>query len=367
MARGSTLVTLRPNATTQKALVSTTSRMVGEYDADGILVTHAWPDFYDQAAMSRMVTGLAPRSALVCVFETSPTDTEAGSPVPDYSSTGFRICSYLSLLFGKRFDHHGMIEHSGFFHVPDLAQFAELSDRSLPHNSDAPRVDFGIPLDLTEVVRIRNLLTSQELDQRFLRIFQSACKFYLRSLQNAEHDPEVAYLHLVTAGEILSSWFEFQKEALLDDQTAGIVSRIRTASSDGPELADSVLTRLLQLKKRFVCTLLRLVDSEFFGRSEAFGRLPGFEAGTFPSVVAAAYDLRSRYVHTGIPFGTWVSLRIGGLNNELQVGKPVVNDSDFGKMLAAAPTYIGLERILRYCLLRFSAMNGAYVTPRAPK
>jgi hypothetical protein len=35
-----------------------------------------------------------------------------------------------------------------------------------------------------------------------------------------------------------------------------------------------------------------------------------------------------------------------------------VDDADFGRTLAAAPTFIGLERIVRYGLLRFAEQLG---------
>jgi hypothetical protein len=114
-------VSLRPDAAVQKALVSTPSRMVGEYDGGGILVTHAWPDFHDGRAFRRMIRGTGSRSCYIYAFETPPIEAKAGTRLPDYSSAGPIISSYLSLLFGKRFDPHGLIEHAGFFCVPDLA------------------------------------------------------------------------------------------------------------------------------------------------------------------------------------------------------------------------------------------------------
>lgn len=353
-------MTLRPSKTTQKALISTTSRLVGEHETDGVLVAHAWPDFYDQRP-DRHVEGPISRSAFVFAFETSPVEMTAGSALPDYSATGVVICSYLSVLFGKRFDDHGLFENSGFFHIPSLTQFAELCDPSLPQNSHSPRVDFSIPLNLVEIDRLRNLLfSSGSLDQRVLKVFQGASKFYLQGLQIAERDPEVAYLHLITAGEILSSGFDFDKVSLLDEETREVISRISEASAEGPELAAGVLTRLLQVKRRFVQTITVLVDDAFFNCADATLPFGKFDQYTFSNAIAAAYDLRSRYVHTGVPFGGWVSLRFGGMNNELHVGTPSVSDVELGKIIAKAPTYIGLERVMRYCLFRFAEKNGLF-------
>jgi hypothetical protein len=39
---------------------------------------------------------------------------------------------------------------------------------------------------------------------------------------------------------------------------------------------------------------------------------------------------------------------------------PVLNDKKLVKALQRAPTYTGLERVIRYCLLRFAEVNGRY-------
>ncbi len=94
---------LRPQETIQKALISTTSHLVGEYEKNGLLLTHAWPDFYDRAASVRWSEGPTSRSAFIFAFETVPIDKKSG-PLPEYSPMGELICAYLAVLFGKRFD-----------------------------------------------------------------------------------------------------------------------------------------------------------------------------------------------------------------------------------------------------------------------
>ena len=353
---------LRPEETIQKALISTTSRLVGEYEKNGVLLTHAWPDFRDPSASVRWSEGPASRSAFIFAFETEPVEKKSG-PLPEYSPVGESICAYLAVLFGKRFDSHGLVEGSGFFHIPDLTEFGHLCDQHLPQNSHAPRIDFPVPLNLGEISRIERLFLGTTLDLKFLRAFQGATKFYLQALQNAEHDPEVAYLHLITTGEILSNFYEYEKDDLLDEQSKQALTKIREGLPDGVQVANFISGKLLQVKRRFVETIVRLIDQDFFQRSEARQLFLGFKADSFRDSVSAAYDLRSRYVHTGIPFGGWVSLNASGMNNEMQVGKPVVEDKEQGKILAKAPTYIGLERVMRYCLLQFAKSEGVYVEP----
>lgn len=353
-------MTLRPNKTTQKALISTTSRLVGEYEKDDVLVTHAWPDFYDRSKMARTSEGPASRSAFIFAFKTRPIDRTAGITIPNYSPMGALACSYLSVLFGKRFDSHGLLENSGFFHVPDLTQFGHLCNHHLPFNSHMPRVDFPVPLNLAEISRIDRLIHDEGLDPKFVRAFQVAAKFYLQAIQNAELDPEVAYLHLITSGEMLSNFHEYEKTALMDVETRHILGRIRTELHDGNKVANFMSGKLLQVKRRFAETIIQLVDSSFFDRTESRDEYGRFKKNSFKNAISAAYDLRSRYVHTGVPFGGWISL----WQNEVQFGQPVVEDKELGKILALAPTFTGLERVIRYCLLRFAQLHDAYVEPQ---
>lgn len=354
-------MSLRPDETLQKALLSTTSRLVGEYETDRVLLTHAWPDFYDQSAWIRWTEGPASRSAFVFAFRTEPVEKGPGKPLPEYSPIGDVVASYLSVLYGKRFDYHGLVEGSGFFRVPDLAHFGSLRNPSLPQNSHAPRADYPTPLNLIEFARLEPLLRADSLAPYFVHAFQGSAKFYLQALQNFEREPEVAYLHLITAGEILSNFNEFDKQALLDEQTKALLGTIRDQLPNGTAVASQIIGKLLLIKKRFVQTITSLVDPGFFDRSESKEQFARLKSESFDKIVGAAYDLRSKYVHTGIPFGRWVSLRLAGSNTEVQIGQPVVSDKDFGKILADAPTLVGLERIVRYCLLRFAEANGGYI------
>jgi hypothetical protein len=354
-------MSLQPKETVQKLLISTTSRLVGEYEKDRILITHAWPSFSDTNIRERFSEGPVSRSAYIFAFETGPIDKKT-TPLPDYSSSGDLICSYLAVLFGKRFDNHGLVEGIGFFHVPELFQFGQLCEHYLPFNSHNLRQDYPIPLNLAEISRIERLLLDSSIDAQFLRTFQGASKFYLQAIQAAEHDPEVAYLHLITSGEILSNFFKYKKQQLLDNQTKEALTKIKVGLTDGEKVAKFISGRLSIIKKQFVETVIKLVDLDFFNLSESgypFGR---FKSNSFMDNIAAAYDLRSSYVHSGFPFGQLV-LPLGGMNNEIQVGIRVVPDKKLAKTINKAPTLIGLERVIRYCLLQFAKAHGVYIEP----
>jgi len=354
-------MTLRPDETIQKALLSTPSRFVGEYEAEGVLLTHAWPGFHDRSASVRWQEGPASRSAYIFAFKTEATEKGPGIPLPNYALIGEIVAAYISVLFGKRFDSHGLVEGTGFYHIPELSQFGTLANPSLPQNSHKPRPDFEIPLNLSEITRLAPLLSGGSLPMDFIHTFQGSAKFYSQALRNFETDPEVSYLHLISAGEILSNFHDFDKLDLLDDTTKEYLANIREGLDNGEKVASHIEGRLLLVKRRFVETIVGLIDKNFFEKSEAGDGIGSLKVESFRRTISAAYDLRSKYVHTGAPFGNWVALQMGGRNTEIQVGKPVISDKGLSKILEHAPTLIGLERVVRYCLLQFALRHGALI------
>lgn len=347
----------RPKETIQKFLISTTSRLVGEYDTKELLITHAWQSFNLPDQLSLTENPLC-RNSFVVAFETPPIEKDVVF-LPDYNPTGDLICAYLAVLFGKRFDNHGPLECIGHFRVPHMQPYSSICNPILPQNNHRPRVDLGIELDISELSKIACLF-DDDISDRFLHFFDAASRFYLQALQCFETKPETAYLHLITCGEILSNYYEYDKEDLIDEKTKIILSAIENGLEDGPEVVKQIKSRLLQVKKRFVKTILNLINDHFFSNSESYNEHTKLEKDGFERRVAAAYDLRSRYVHTGIDFGDWITMnRLD--NSEVQDGTPEIEDREFASMLAKAPTYFGMERIMRYCLLRFIHFEGVAI------
>lgn len=351
------IMSLKPSETVQKLLLSTTSHFVGEYETEGLLLTHAWPRMHGRMGFLRWEPSPISRGAFVLTFKTEAYTKKAGVVVPNYEPTGDFVCALLSVLFGKRFDSHGPLEMSGMFGLPDITQFGEYCDPRLPHNTHTPRADIGVPLNLVELGRFAPLLEWNDTSDDRAGVFFGASRFYLRALQAAEIDPEVAYLHLITAGEILSNAHGQDPLELLDEEAKAVLERIRAEMKGGSRVANFVRSRLRQIRRRFTASICTYVDQDFFAQREAGHELEALQEDQFEAAIGAAYDLRSRYVHTGVPFGGWI--RTGRNNAERQVGRPVVNDPEMAEILALAPTFQGLERVMRYALLRFAETMGA--------
>ena len=349
---------LRPDETTQKMLLSTTSRLVGEYQRPGVVVTHAWPSVYDSASNMRMLSTPISRSGYIVAFATPAFEPRSGVVVPDYTRFGEEICAYSSVLFGKRFDCHGAVESTGMYRIPDFTAFSSVSNPSLPFNSHSVRKGNSTPLNLDQLGSLEKLLRIESIDSRLRQKLTAACKFYMQALQQAETNVEVAYLHLISAGGILSSFSKYRKESILDRQLLSDLDDIRQHLEKGDKIANRLGKRLTAIKKTFVKSLYRLLDDEFFATSESHLEYGVFGREDMEKRIGAAYDLRSRYVHTGVAFGRWVEPRreLG----DVQLGRPVVDNAQFSKLLALAPTFLGLERLIRHSILQFMKLRGLH-------
>jgi Apea-like HEPN len=345
-------MSLKPAETVERILISSTSRFVAEYESAGVVITHAWPSFRNPTSSLRMKESPLSRSAFMLSFIVREVPRRPGDIIPNYEGWGEIVCSLLSLLYGKRFDSHGRVQSHGSFFLPHLAQFNSLRIPKLPQNDHSPRSDIAVPLDLRQIARLSPILTRQVTDSAKATALKSAAKFYHQALQNGETDPEVAYLHLITAGEILASTHCPQSADHLDDSVRAILDQVTLHIPDGETSAKILANRMRQIQRRFYLTVEDLVDEQFFSAIKNKPDRNKFKKDDFSKRVSASYDIRSRYVHTGVSFGEWIAPRES--LEEVRVGLPHLEDREYAKLLQLAPTYIGLERVIRYCLIRFA-------------
>ena len=116
--------------------------------------------------------------------------------------------------------------------------------------------------------------------------------------------------------------------------------------------------RLYQVKRRFCLTFNQLINKKFFERTESESDETSLTSDRFDICIKSAYDLRSKYVHSGTKFKQWIEPYDGLVYETLPYDSPNVHDKDFKKTLCQIPTYTGLERIVRFSLLRFLHTNG---------
>lgn len=343
---------------TYKILISSPAHFSGEMLTDSFWLTHAWPlhknnfDIFD-------VTGRFHRSFLVLTFrerEISPEEDKHRQP-PHYDFVGDYFCVFLSAYFGKRFDNLGFIQSNGTHCLPNLepARLRKLPNALL--TSSKPRKDLAIKLELHNAKPLLPILEAVLLEinekksvSEALELAFAVGRFYVEALRLFESDPELAFLALVNAGEVLVSGLEFTEDELFDSETSKLLKEIQDKLGD--EIVNKVRERLFQIRRRFRCGLSRLVNASFFEGTESEEELCKLKLEDFDKRMAAAYDLRSSYLHAGKRFEGWATA-LDYRNAEVSVGTPAYGDAEWKKVISRIPTLVGMERVIRFCLLRF--------------
>ena len=251
-----------PDDTINSILISSTSRFIGSIENDSILLTHAWDFQSKYRGLQIEESTPISRNAFVFSFSSDPIPKASGAVIPNYSYVGSVICSYLSVLFGKRFDNHGLIQGMGHFHLPDTSEFNIPCNNKLPYNSYEIRNTFGVPLNLEYFNVLEPIISGKFANKKLLNLFSTACKFYLQALQFAEHDSELAYINLITAIEVLSSYQELNKSDLLDTDIYSYLESLR--NDENMKVINQIESQLRSIKRLYIKTIIDLIDDQFF-------------------------------------------------------------------------------------------------------
>jgi hypothetical protein len=329
-----------------KGLLSSPARFVGAYDDPSIVLTHAWPALSDPTTWAAKAGnhGENSRHYFVLAFETEPQEVAAGVVVADWTWVLRRATIALSVFFGKLFDAHGLIEGGGLFHVPEMKASITPFPNFPPYN-DEPRVDVSTQLNFANCVWLPRWLMCES---DAMRAVNRAGKYYVRALRSFGHDVTSAYVDLVMAGEILTDRHVMTDDQLYDNDLKAVLAKLSEKD------AKLIKKRLFQVRRKFSAGLRSHLNAGFFERTESkgpFGDAVRLKAIDIEKRLKAAYDVRSQYVHTGRDLGGHPH-SMSDFRNELQIGRPVTDSEQLDDALAVAPTFIGLERVVRFGLLR---------------
>lgn len=357
---------LKPEDTIHRFLISTPSRLVGEYISEDLIINHAWRSEF---LTHHSIEGPFSKSYYMVSLKLENQQEDA-LMIPDISIEP--LITWLSVLFGKRFENHGPVQQNGLFRIPDLGEQKPLRQYKLGFINHQPRSNLGVALDLTNFQIMKPLSTDKadSVDKAVIPLFNTAGKFYLRALQTYDTNPENAYLDLITCGEILSNHFTFEDEQMYDSALLKMFEEIEGQTTNGKNIVKNIKKRLYQVKRRFTFTILKLLTPDFYEAHEVPNGASTYASLTLDNIEArikAAYDLRSMYVHTGIRFGKAISFE----SYEVPIGTWTAVEGQIEKNLLKsinqAPTFKGLERIIRFCLLQFLHTNNVINLAELPQ
>ena len=343
---------LIPDKTVARFLISTPCRLLGEFSTDELSIDHAFPRDRPQL-MAQTQSGPFSRSYYIVSVTHEEHDEVA---FPDYRINAELIADLASVWFGKRFDVHGTLQEHGHFFLPALwaAQPVAYPDGGpFSHN---PRQDLKIPLKWDTFRQPFEVFEKYSHGNSVIGAFWRATRFYARALRSFDNGPEVAFFHLIAAIEMLATEMDFADDQIFDPELLEIFKRIREELHDGEAVEKVVRPRLYQLRRRVALCAVELTNDNFFEGSEAKQPIARLSKEDLFARIKAAYDLRSRYAHTGADIGGWLNI-LAGQNEELHLGRPVMKDKKLAQLILKAPTLAGLERLVRFMTLRFAYLK----------
>lgn len=350
-------------------LLGSPVHFVGQLDSDYFELNHAWPIGHRGGWEAN------PQSPLYRAFFTVSFMNKERSEdrakfvrLPELSYVGDYFCVFLSVLFGKRFQNLGFLETNGNRRVPDVAGMRSCRLReALPFSSKVRKdLGFELKLDLAKPMLPLLDLVFREIDENAslsedVELAYTAGRFYLQGLDLFEDDSELSYLSFVNAGEVLVSALSFSGKELYDSDTRKLLSHV--ARKAGGQAARAVRKKLFQVRRRFRIGLTRLVAPAFFEGHECSEEWAALKPEDFGMRLNAAYDLRSKFLHSGARFAVWAE-QLRHENAEIVPGKPAHGTPEWKELISRIPTLLAVERVMRFCLLKFIHTR---ITPLATK
>lgn len=347
----------RPDKYGFTLILSSPAHFIAEFESERFRLTHAWPTFGAGAHAFDPFSRYS-RNFFALTFterERSPQEEQKRMP-PAYSFVGDYFCVFLSLYFGKRFENHGFLLDHGHYTLPNIQAPRPRKQSELAFSSN-PRKDLNIELSFEQAAvlipildRVFEVVDGADTISDDINTAYTAGRFYQQALQLYEDDAELSFLSLVNAGEVLVSSVIFNEDELKDEQTDTMLVEIEE------KLTSDTATKLKkmlfgQISRRFRVGLAKLLNETFYNGSECTNDFLKLKPESILKHLKAAYAVRSQFLHSGTRFGQWVLSLEGG--SEIMVGVPAYGSSDWKKLISNIPTLYGLERVIRFCLLRF--------------
>lgn len=254
-----------------------------------------------------------------------------------------QVSALFSAFFGKLIRSHGHIQHGLCIMVPDLVIPPTYAFSSPPFNSKA-RKPSGPELNLLEA---QNVVEAYFFGGARLPSFSkilSSSTFYHLALESWSLRPTLAYVSLVSAIEALLDLRDYSDDELFDETRLEDFRAIEKNVPNGSKVVARLRGSLYSIRRKFALFIEDRLPETYFGELECPENM-NLRKDVLPSAVKAAYDIRSRYLHTGDTTGL-AHLSTNSQNAEVQLGTPVISDPKLKRFLTDAPTLSGLERIV---------------------
>lgn len=251
-----------PRSDITKFLISTPAKFSGACKSESYYLMEAY-DNHRKIPYSVRSDERIFRQYLELAVETPEYDGNS-IEIPNYTHISDNFCIALSVLFGKRFDSHGLLQQHGRGYVPVVEGGNSIYNKHLCFNSLESRSNYGVSLDLSHFEKIQKVLFEQEEGLKSAQeTFFYAGRFYAQSLRQVEVSPEIAFLSLITVGETLSLYFKYPAKDLMDEGTRKLLEELREMGDLGENLAKRVENKIKGVSEAFCRYLLECLDDDF--------------------------------------------------------------------------------------------------------
>lgn len=362
---GITMNTLKPARDIHRFLFSSPASFVGHVETETYLLMPAFPSGEDMRLFCTQ--GPYQRSFVSATLQIPEDEPAAGEPPVrnNYCWLADQLAGLLCAYYGKLIVNHGYTNWGDIFSVPQFG-FVPTVDYSLPPFDGKPRAATRLPdLNLAHSARLLSGFMLAKGSDELQTSAVNASAFYQQALTLYSQRPHLSFTLLLICLECLLPLGRYADEDVYCAELLDDLSAITAEVEGGAEIVKRLKSRLFQIRRKCALFVHQTLDGDFYQSSESELNLRRASAGDIQCHIKAAYDLRSRFMHTGRSHGVWVNA-MKHVGEELVSGDPVIHDPDLKKLVVNSLTLFGLERVVQYCLHR-SIISTIKVSPAQPQ
>jgi hypothetical protein len=332
----------QPEETIFRFLFTSPTYFVGETHQENFSLTVVFPSFDGRGVIES--DGAYARSSFLLSIEVPKQEAGRGVVTPMYNQIGDEVSALIGAFFGKLVVNLGHFQAGKYLTIPRTWDKRCNSYAKPPFNGK-PRKPYGTSLELSQATQLISAYFDDQREDERLAYLLRACEFYRMALENYDARPEMAFTLLISALESLVELSEFTDSELYDDGLLKDLELVAKHCPDGLKLVSRLRGRLRQIKRRVALLVDKFTPDSFFDQREAlisFGVIK--DRAELKSRIRAAYDIRSRLLHTGNRSGI-EHIAHSYQECEVILGVPVLPDSSLVKQLCDSLNLTGLERV----------------------
>lgn len=299
---------------------------------------------FDRRAGTWAFDGPYARSTFMLSFEVPVPEKRAGIVIPQYNHVGEEVSALIGAFFGKFVVNCGHMQSGNHLTVPYMWD-SPCNSHAHPAFNQQPRKPDGTDLQLTHVEKLLEVYFYQGTGNEALDRILRGAEFYRMALENFYERPEMSFTLLLSALEALLDLHNYTDDEKYDETLKAQLAQIAAQCMDGAKLVESLKSRFYQIRRRVAAFVDAYIPDTYFTQSEARESWASLQkrADLRPRVLAA-YDVRSRLLHTGDRTGIW-ALTHSSMGEETCLGTPVLDDEKLKKLITSSLSLVGLERV----------------------